>query len=121
MSVITVKPEKDFVYEGNIKSFGKTSVEPHYLNVILCDRENGNKPPVMVEAERTEYEYIEALNATYCAEAYMRKRWHFNEWCQLRKIEVLDASGQVVKTVGADFRPFIGEEGAGEHGQEKAD
>ena len=59
---------------------------------------------------------IEQLARECGAEAYMRKRWHFNEWCRLRKIEVLDKSGQVVKTVGADFRPFIGEEGAGEVG-----
>lgn len=124
MGAITCAPEKDYTYTGYIRMHRMNALdkgEPEY--VILRARDEGIAP-VMLEVRDEMKGYIEQLVACPYKEARMLKRFHFNQWCELRSVDVLDESFETVKTVkqGQDWRPFIGEikEAEGD-GQEQPD
>ena len=65
----------------------------------------------MLTARGTLAQYIHELSCTDHEEKSMRKRFHYNSFCVLQKVEVLDykSSTHAVKTVteGSDFSEFI--------------
>lgn len=101
----------DYIYIGNISGHASTPGEPDTITVFLYDPEDNKKPPAMFTAYGTLAKYIYEISMTDHEEKYMRKRFHFNGFCTLQKIEVLDykSSKHVVKTVveGNDFANFI--------------
>lgn len=103
--------EIEYFCEGYICANIKRSWLPEIGQIIIRDRDNPLEPPVMLDVKDDLKKYIEELYKASLREEYMRKRFYFNEWCELRKIEVLDDGGNAVKTIkpGGEWRPFIGE------------
>ena len=103
--------EAEFFCEGYIRVKIERSWIAEVGQIIVRDRDNPAAPPVMLDIKDDLKKYIEELYKASLREEYMRKRFYFNEWCELRKIEVLDDGGNAVKTIkpGGEWRPFIGE------------
>ena len=103
--------EAEFSCEGYIRAKIERSWIAGVGQIIVRDRDNPAAPPVMLDIKDDLKKYIEELYKASLREEYMRKRFYFNEWCELRKIEVLDDGANAVKTIkpGGEWRPFIGE------------
>lgn len=114
MSAIEVRPEKVYSYTGYVRSYRRKSWCPEIMDVVCRDYKDDAAPPVMLEAKDEIKQYLEELMGCQFEESRMRMTFHFNEWCELHAIDVLDAGGEVVKQIkhGAEWRPFIGEVGA---------
>ena len=101
----------NYMYIGNVSGHSTNPSEPDTLTVFLHDPDEAKKPPVMLTARGTLAQYIHELDCTDHEEKSMRKRFHYNSFCVLQKVEVLDykSSTHAVKTVteGSDFSEFI--------------
>ena len=101
----------NYMYIGNASGHSTNPSEPNTLTVFLHDPDEAKKPPVMLTAHGTLAQYIHELSCTDHEEKYMRKRFHYNSFCVLQKVEVLDYKSftHAVKTVteGSDFTEFI--------------
>lgn len=113
MGAIEVKPERIFTYTGHIRSIKSKSWSPEIMEIVCRGPEYGDAP-AMFEVKDEIKQYLEDLHGTQFAETYMCMTFHFNEWCELLAIDLLDDNGKVVKQVkpGVEWRPFIGEVGA---------
>ncbi len=142
MSSIGPLKEHDYTYTGYIRMFRQDALDLTAESyIVLKARDEGIAPaaqqrngsaadlavdarPVMLAVKDELKEYIARLLACPYQEARMLKRFHFDQYCELRRVDVLDESFEVVKTVkqGQDWRPFIGEikEAEGD-GQEQPD
>lgn len=111
MGAITCAPEREYSYEGNIRMMGWRSWIPEVGQIIVEDRRDASKAPVMLDARDELKRYLELVRMQSQREDGMRKRFYYDQWCELRKIEVLDDDGNVVKVVnqGGEWEPFIGE------------
>ena len=112
MGAIMCAPERVFSCEGSIRAMMWRSWLPEVGLILVEDPSDENRAPVMLEVRDTLKSYVEDVRENSWREDEMRKRFYFNQWCELRKIEVLDGAGNVVKTIkqGGEWRPFIGEE-----------
>ena len=83
--------------------------EPEYI--LLYALEPG-VAPVLLEVRNEMQRYIAELLEQSIHEAYLMKRFHYDQYCELCGVDVLDAKLNTIKTVrpGKDWRPFIGEE-----------
>lgn len=124
MGAITCAPEQNFTYTGYIKMRRMNALKPDEPEYILLRARDERIAPVMLEVRDEMKGYIADLLGNSFRETFMLKRFHFNQWCELRRVDVLDESFEAVKTVkqGQDWRPFIGEikEAEGD-GQEQPD
>lgn len=104
-------PIMEYIYIGNVSGHASAPSEPNTLTVFLYDPADTKKPPAMLTAHGTLAQYIRELSSTDYEEKYMRKRFYFNSFCSLQKVEVLDykTAKHVVKTIteGSDFSEFI--------------
>ena len=101
----------NYMYIGNVSGHSTNPSEPDTLTVFLHDPDEKKKAPVMLTAHGTLAQYIHELSCADHEEKYMRKRFHYNGFCVLQKVDVLDykSSTHAVKTVteGSDFSEFI--------------
>lgn len=112
MGAIIPKPERIFTYTGYIRSIKSKSWSLEVMEIVCqADEETA---PIMLEVKGEIKQYLEELHETQFREARLRMTFHFNEWCELLAIDLLDNAGAVVKQIkpGVEWRPFIGEVGA---------
>ena len=130
MGAITPKPEESYTYTGYIRMFRIDALDPTAESYIIlrsydasvapaaqqrndsaADLAEGARPVLLAVKDELK-SYIEQVLATPYKEGGMLKRFHYNQYCELRFVDVLDDAGEVVKTVrqGEDWRPFIGEQ-----------
>ena len=114
MGAIEVKPERLFTYTGYVRKYSRKSWCMEIVEIVCRDYKDDEAPPVMLETKDEIKQYLEELFSCPFEEAHMRMVFHYNEWCELRAIDVLDDGGEVVKRIkpGVEWRPFIGEVGA---------
>lgn len=114
MSYIELLPERIYTYIGYVRNYKRKSWCPELMEIVCQDYKDENVPPVMLETKDEIKQYLEELLSCQFEEARMRMAFHFNKWCELYAIDILDDAGAVVKHIapGTEWRPFIGEEGA---------
>ena len=78
----------NYMYIGNVSGHSTNPSEPDTLTVFLYDPDEAKKPPVMLTARGTLAQYIHELDCTDHEEKSMRKRFHYNSFCVLQKVEV---------------------------------
>lgn len=112
MGAITPKPEESYTYTGYIRMFRIDALDPTAESYIILRSYDASVAPVLLAVKDELKSYIEQVLATPYKEGGMLKRFHYNQYCELRFVDVLDDAGEVVKTVrqGEDWRPFIGEQ-----------
>jgi hypothetical protein len=112
MGAITCAPERDYAYIGYIRMHRMDALDPKAPEYVLLRARDDGIAPALLEIRDELKGYIEDVLATPFKEGRMLKRFHFNQYCELRAVEILDDEYNVVKTVrqGEDWRPFIGEE-----------
>lgn len=112
MGAIIPKPERIFTYTGHIRSIKSKSWSPEIMEIV-CQKDE-DTPPAMLEVKDEIKQYLEELHGTQFKEARSRMTFHFNKWCEVYAIDVLDDAGVAVKQIkpGVEWRPFIGEVGA---------
>lgn len=111
MRGITVRPEGIYTYTGNIRSYGMKSWVPDAVEIVCRDLSDEDKAPVKLEVRNGLRKYLEELFSMQVREGLMQMAFHYNQWCELRAIDVLGEDGTVVKhiTPTSEWRPFIGE------------
>ena len=111
MGAITPKPEQDYLYTGYIRTLRMDALDPTAPEYVLLRSHHAAKAPALLAVKDELKSYIEQVLATPYKEGRMLKRFHFNQYCELRAVDVLDDEHNVAKTVrqGEDWRPFIGE------------
>ena len=105
----------DYKYTGNIRMYSEiyAPTGPHGpLSIIVYDLLNDRHAPTRLEVRFELAAYIRDLMTAPAGrqETVMRKRFYFNKYCELLKVEVLDDAGEVVKTVDGskEWLPLIG-------------
>lgn len=111
MSEIICRPELDYTYIGDIRMLREDVLDPTAEAYVILRARSDITAPVMLAVRDKMKEYVKALMACPYQEARMTKRWHFNQYCELRLVRVMDDNGEVAKTIrpGEEWRPFIGE------------
>lgn len=111
MGAITPRPEESYTYTGYVRLFRQDALDPAAESYIILRSYGAVVEPAMLAVKDELKSYIEDVLATPHKEGRMLKRFHFNQYCELRFVDVLDDAGEVVKTVrqGEEWRPFIGE------------
>ena len=111
MGEITCAPEQDFTYIGNIRMLREDALDPTAEAYVILRAPSDQTAPVMLAVKDELKQYVIDLVGCPFQEARLTKRFHFNQYCELRFVDVLDDAGEVVKTVrpGVAWRPFIGE------------
>ena len=94
----------DYIYTGSIRAYSELSEHGALLNIIVFDPLNDRHAPTRLEVR------FEMSAPAGRREVDMRKRFYYNEYCELLKVEVLDDAGEVVKTVDGskEWLPLIG-------------
>ena len=107
---------ESYTYTGNIVMLQSWPQDGTRVRLTCRD---GEGAPAMFEAAGKLGRYAKELMLSESAERYARKVFHFDRWCFLSRIDVLDEGGAAVRSVddgNADRRPFWGETEDGEEG-----
>ena len=102
----------DYIYTGSIRAYSELSEHGALLNIIVFDPLNDRHAPTRLVVRFELTGYVRDLISAPAGrrEVDMRKRFYYNEYCELLKVEVLDDAGEVVKTVDGskEWLPLIG-------------
>lgn len=111
MSEIICRPELDYTYIGNIRMLREDALDPTAEAYVILRAPSDQTAPVMLAVKDELKQYVIDLVGCPFQEARLTKRWHFNQYCELRAVRVIGENGEVVKEVrpGKEWRPFIGE------------
>lgn len=117
MSKSSPRQEMDYTYTGYIMVHREYAGDRNADEYIIL-RAYEAAAPIMLSVRGNLREYIRALLTCGYQERRMTKRWHYDVFCELWQVDVLDDNGDVVKTVrqGQAWRPFVGE---GPEGKDK--
>lgn len=94
--------ERIWTYEGNISSvsYRKNYREETIIDLIgLWDLDDYKKAPILLHCSACLFNYIDDIEGHDDEERYMRKRFTYDNIMYLRKIEILNADGQVCKII----------------------
>lgn len=99
MGAITPRPERDYTYIGYIRMHRRDALDPKATEYVLLRARDDGIAPVLLAVKDELKSYIEQVLATPYKEGRMLKRFHFNQYCELRAVDVLDDEYNVAKTV----------------------
>ena len=101
---------EDYTFTGNIGMVSESSWES--LIRIVCWGGDPRTASMLEVADPVLKKYVTEVSASTTAEGYAQKVFHFDKWCRVWQVDVLDESGNAVKIVDGTkpWRPFIGED-----------
>ena len=88
---------KRYKIKGNISSFESNGL------ITIYNYHDREQPPVLLRASGTIFKYINEIEGTDENEKYYQKIFTYCSILEIRKIQVLDENGNIIKTVINDI------------------